>query len=311
MLLDLSNGKSNLPDILILGAAKSGTTSLAFYLKQHPDVFMPRKEPGFFAYYNRPLTEIPSGIRDRQIVDLSEYTSLYSPVGKGQKICDSSVAQLTNHEYTLRNIEALYGDRSRELSTFIILRNPVDRAFSHYLMFVKNEIENLSFEEAINEEVAQERRKVQLGFDYIGGSMYADRVRDILKALPQTKVYLTSDLKKPEFLADFLEACYLRSDVEINTSARLNPSGIPKKAGLFKMLRKKNALTSFLNNTLSDKQLFKLKAFKSRLVGLSVERVEIDPALKRKLMNQYFKADLKALENLIDRDLSMWYDAHN
>jgi len=49
MRLKIKGQYVHLPDILILGAAKSGTTSLAFYLKQHPDVFMPRKEPGFFA----------------------------------------------------------------------------------------------------------------------------------------------------------------------------------------------------------------------------------------------------------------------
>ncbi|HKK38010.1 MAG TPA: sulfotransferase, partial [Cryomorphaceae bacterium] len=82
MLININGHQLNLPDILILGAAKSGTTSLAFFLKQHPDVFMPRKEPGFFAYHDREKNEIPSGIRDRQIVDLKEYTDMYARVGK-------------------------------------------------------------------------------------------------------------------------------------------------------------------------------------------------------------------------------------
>ncbi len=107
MLVNVKGKELNLPDILILGAAKSGTTSLAFFLKQHPDVYMPRKEPGFFAYHDREATEIPSGIRDRQIVDLKEYTDMYAGVGGSQKICDSSVAQFTNHKHTLRNIKAL------------------------------------------------------------------------------------------------------------------------------------------------------------------------------------------------------------
>ena len=48
----------NLPDFILVGAAKCGTSSLHAYLAQHPDIFMPKlvKEPNFFAYKDKPLT---------------------------------------------------------------------------------------------------------------------------------------------------------------------------------------------------------------------------------------------------------------
>jgi hypothetical protein len=309
MLLKVQDQDLHLPDILILGAAKSGTTSMAFFLKQHPDVFMPRKEPGFFAYHDRPKDEIPSGIRDRQIVNLKEYTDMYAAVGANQKICDSSVAQFTNHAHTLQNIKNLYGDRAKELKTFVILRNPVDRAFSHYLMFVKNQLESLDFEEALKPENVEKRKSEQLGFDYVGGSLYADRIADILRELPQTKVYITSDLKDPNFLNDFLEACDLRTDVEINTTARLNPSGLPKNRGLISALNHQNPIKSLMKKALPGKTLFKLYALKSKLMEKGIERVKIDPEIRAYLMENHFKADIQRLEKIIDRDLSKWYRA--
>lgn len=307
MLVNIKGQELNLPDILILGAAKSGTTSLAFFLKQHPDVYMPRKEPGFFAYHDRDADEIPSGIRDRQIVDLKEYTDMYAGVGEGQKICDSSVAQFSNHTDTLRNIKSLYGDRAKELKTFIILRNPIDRSFSHYLMFVKNQLENLEFQEALAPEIVARRKKEQLGFDYIGGSLYAQRIEEILAELPQTKVYITSDLKRPDLLVEFLKACDLRTDVDINTKARLNPSGIPKKKGLISALNHQNPVKSFMKKALPGKTLFKLYALKSKLMEKGIERVDLDPDLRMELTEKYFKSDIQQLEKLLDRDLSMWY----
>ncbi|MCZ4407825.1 sulfotransferase [Cryomorphaceae bacterium 1068] len=309
MLIDINGQDLNLPDILILGAAKSGTTSLAFFLKQHPDVFMPRKEPGFFAYHDRDVSEIPSGIRDRQIVDLKEYTDMYAPVGKGQKICDSSVAQFTNHKDTLRNIKALYGEKTKELKTFIILRNPVDRSFSHYLMFVKNQLEDLDFKEALAPEIVEQRRKEQLGFDYIGGSLYAERIKDILEELPQTVVYITSDLKRSELLEEFLTACDLRVDVDINTKARLNPSGLPKRKGLISALNHQNPLKAFMKKALPGKALFKLYALKSKLMEKGIERVELDPVVRMELTEKYFKSDIQELEKILNRDLSKWYAA--
>lgn len=307
MKVEIDHKLLNLPDILILGAAKSGTTSMAFFLKQHPDVFMPRKEPGFFAYYNRPAEEIPAGIRDRQIVDLKEYTGMYEGVEQGQKICDSSVAQFTNHKHTLRNIRDLYGDLRHELKTFVILRNPVDRSFSHYLMFVKNGLENMEFEDALDPQVVEMRRKEQLGFDYIGGSLYADRIEEILRELPQTKVYVTEDLKREDFLSDFLNACGLRSDVDINTTAKLNPSGLPKKKGLIALLNHQNGVKTMMKKVLPDKSLFKLVALKSKLMEKGIQRVKIDPSLREKLMAEHFEKDLKRLETIVGRDLSHWY----
>ncbi|MEM9053472.1 MAG: sulfotransferase domain-containing protein [Bacteroidota bacterium] len=306
MTVDYQGQSRNFPDIIILGAAKCGTTSLAFYLKQHPDVHMPRKEPGFFAYHNRPALEIPSGIRERQMVDVDKYTAMYENAGD-RLICDSSVAHFTNHEHTIANIRAVYKDKADQIKTSLVLRNPMDRSFSHYLMFVKNGLEDLSFEEAIQPDVVKSRIGQQLGFDYLGGSLYYERVKAFLEAFPQTKVYITEDLKKKKVLLDdFLDYCGLRTDVNIDVETRLNPSGLPKNKGLIRVLHHRNGAKAFLKKVLPDSIQFKLTAAKSRMIEKSIERVDMNPVTRAKILEEVFLADIQNLEGLIKRDLSAW-----
>lgn len=309
MTLDYHGKSRNFPDIIILGAAKCGTTTLAFYLKQHPDVFIPRKEPGFFAFHGRPQHEIPSGIRERQMVDADKYTDMYKGAGE-RLICDSSVAHFTNHNSTIKNINDVYGENPKNVKTVLVLRNPADRAFSHYLMFVKNGLEHLSFEEAILPENVEKRIDQQLGFDYLGGSLYYERVAAFLEAFPQTKVYITEDLKKKkELLHDFLDFCGLRKDVEIDVETRLNPSGLPKNKGLIRALHQRNFVKQILKKVLPDKIQFKLTAAKSRMIEKSIERVEMNPETRTKVLEEVFFQDIEKLEKLIGRDLSGWKSA--
>lgn len=308
MKVNVNSRSVNLPDILIFGAAKSGTTSLAFFLKQHPDVVMPVKEPGFFSYFDRPVSEIPSGIREYQITDFEAYTSMYKKAGPGKMICDASVSQFSNHRHTLANIDKLYGERKRELKTMVILRHPVDRAFSHYLMFLKNGLEHLSFEEAIQPEAVRSRISEQLGFDYLGGSMYAERLAAFKEVFPDMKVYFTEELKNTRgVLDDFLEYCGLRTDVSIDTSVKLNPSGIPKRKGLIKMLHKRSSLKRLMKKYLPDRLQYKLIAAKSGLLEKSIERVSVDPELKAELTRLHFIEDIQNVEALTGRNLSHWY----
>ncbi len=302
----------NFPDIFIVGAAKSGTTSLAFYLKQHPDVAIPRKEPGFFAFHGSAPHEIPSGIRDRQVVEVKAFAELNKSVKPNQKLCDSSVAYLTNYAQTIANIKKIYGNRIDELKFTIVLRNPVDRAFSHYLMFVKNGLESLGFEEAIKPEVVASRVSKQLGFDYLGNSLYYERTKAFLDNFKHVKIYLTEDLKDSQaVMKDYLEFLDLNNQVNINTDVKLNPSGIPKNKGIVRSLHKRSKLKDYLKRILPDNIQYKLISVKSQLLERNIERVNIDQELKARLVDEYFKEDILAMQKLLGRDLGNWLNMRN
>jgi len=299
----------NLPDYFLVGAAKSGTTTLAYFVQQHSAVAMPRKEPGFMAYYNKADHEVPSRIRSRQIRDMEVYKDLYRSIDPSQKICDASVANLSKYEDSIRNLQKLYGPKAAELKIVAILRQPVDRSFSHYMMLVKNGYEELSFEEAIKDENALARISIANGYNYLKNSLYYDRVKAYKEAFPQMKIYLTDDLKDPEALSkdlfDYLELDY---PDDLNLHMKLNPSGMPKRRGLIKALNGYSESKEKLKRALPDSWQSKLVEFKSAVTARNVVKVKVDPVIKHRLTQEYFKTDIERLATLIDRDLSHWLD---
>ena len=106
-----------LPNFLIVGAAKSGTTSLTHYLSQHPDIFIsPLKDRGFFTFHDN------EGIKYYKRVFFNDWANQ-------KAIGEADVAYLTR-SYCAEKIYHNLG----LIRILIILRNPVERAFSDYLM---------------------------------------------------------------------------------------------------------------------------------------------------------------------------------
>ena len=109
---------TSLVNLFIVGAAKSGTTSLWKYLSHHPDVFTTadelHKEPAFFSLHGEHL-------------GLQNYHALYKEGEHQRYRCDASTAYLTSPESAQR----IY-DYNPQAKIIAVLRNPIDRAYSLY-----------------------------------------------------------------------------------------------------------------------------------------------------------------------------------
>ena len=126
-----SNYKCNL---LIPGAGKSGTSSLAYMLDQHPDICLSSpKEPQFFSF------------NDRYEKGPEFHNSLFDFSGSTKIFCDASQSYFV-HSHAIERAK----NELVEPKVIIMLRNPVDRAVSHYKWAVRSGMEDLSFEEAVN-----------------------------------------------------------------------------------------------------------------------------------------------------------------
>ena len=122
-----------LPNFLIIGAPKSGTTSLYRYLNQHPQIYMSRlKEPHFFLYDRNCVpncTDRVGLLRQREMVKrLSDYEKLFQGCGNAISIGESSIRYL----YSQDACENIYR-RIPKVKLIALLRNPVERAFSNFL----------------------------------------------------------------------------------------------------------------------------------------------------------------------------------
>jgi hypothetical protein len=134
-----------LPDFLMIGAQKSGTSAIYAYLSQHPQVFTSEnKEPGFFAFegLQRSFAGPDDARAGRDIVrDLERYRRLFREVGDKARAGEASSIYL----YAPQAAERIH-HYIPNAKLIAVLRDPVDRAYSAYRHLVRDGRESLSFE---------------------------------------------------------------------------------------------------------------------------------------------------------------------
>ena len=292
-----------LPNLLIVGAAKSGTTSLHNYLKQHSDIFMSdHKEPHFFINNEIGTNRIPNGISK-----YDDYIALFKNSESYKYRGESSTMYLQFPDISIKNINKYLND---DVKIIIMLRNPIERAFSGYQHVKRyNVMENLDFEDAIKQ--CENRYFINTNFTpatrYINIGLYYNMVKKFQANFGENMHIVIYD----DFIADtqnelskifsFLNI----SDCVINTNQKHMVGGWQwKNSFLKKLFLKKNLLNKFIRFILPF-QSFK-KILRNRLVQVfSTPVVKMKDTTKSSLQNLY-KEDLKKLSTIIDRDLKIW-----
>jgi hypothetical protein len=113
------------PNLFIVGAAKAGTTSLYHYLAQHPDIYMaPVKEPHFFSRIH-PAPELEAFFP--HVSDEADYLSLFANAHAETVRGEASTSYLSHPDVA----DAIWQKRP-EAKIVIMLRDPVERAYSNY-----------------------------------------------------------------------------------------------------------------------------------------------------------------------------------
>jgi hypothetical protein len=171
------------PNFFIVGAANSGTTSLYGYLKQHPDVFMPAlKEPHYFAQLtpSRDQRFLRTIIRDEPA-----YLRLFHRAQHYRAIGEASPSYLwePNAPYRIRRAIP-------HAKIIILLRDPVERAYSHYLMDVREGLQELPFREALQRDWTQGKKGWSVSHLYIELGLYAEQVRRYLEVFGPERVLI-------------------------------------------------------------------------------------------------------------------------
>ncbi len=277
------------PDFLIVGAARSGTSTLHDLLSRHPRIFVPlEKEPTFFSVYGQDWSyiDIRNGRKVEYIAeDLEAYLKLFSLARHDQLIGEASTWYLYFYEKTIENIKKIYGDRAESLRIIILLRNPVERAWSHYWLKKRNGEERLTFEEAIEPAVIRKRLEKRFvpSFDYIGFGKYWIQVKAYQRAFKRVKVLLLEDLAR-NLSRETAEIFEFLGVEPFNVSHRvryLNATGRPKNVfygRLIGFIYQPHPLKSSFRNLLPRRTRRKLK----NVLGEFLLRREPMPNLLRK-----------------------------
>ena len=180
---------NGLPDFLVIGAARAGTTALHSYLRQCPDIFMPRtKEPNFFAFEGQTLTCRGPGADDinNSLTRLADYRGLFATAPAGAITGEASPLYLYADQAATRIRHHIPDARLA-----VVLRNPVEQAFSHFLYATKQSIEPLAdFTAALAAEDERLASGWQPLFGYSRFPRYADQLARYLALFPRDQILI-------------------------------------------------------------------------------------------------------------------------
>lgn len=301
-----NNRNYRLPDFIIPGAAKSGTTTLYQLLSQHPDLFFPksRKEPFYFSFGGQKPQYADEEFNRIPIWDTQEYLNLFLEAKSDQLCGDASTSYLYTADKSIELMKEAYGAGFSRIKVIILLRNPIDRAYSHYTYLIRNGYENRSFEEAISPEGISEWKRKRWGFDYLKYGEYADQVAAYKTALPQTKIWLMEDLKQGDSMLREIFRYLEVPEMEVKSNVKANPSGIPKNRGMVNLLRK-NPVLQAIGKKLPEGLQHSLKRKRDNVMSKLLEKKPMQEDTRLKLV-EYYREDIEKLQEVIGRDLSHW-----
>lgn len=297
-----------LPNFLIIGAAKSGTTALYHYLKQHPQIFFSaRKEPHYFSYtQTSKQTNGPSHYVKNAITDFYEYKSLFDDANGYLAVGEASPTYLYIPEAGWRIKELI-----PSVKMIAILRNPVERAYSAYMHLVRDNLEVVkSFEEGLSLEETRIRNNWGPIYHYKKCGLYGEQLARFYELFSPAQILV---LRHEEFELDphsILERIYsfleIKTDFRANTSFRPNVSGNPRSIILqncFKLLfDKPNLIRTVSRKVLPETMRWKVT---SNLRNSNLEKSTMKDTTRKELIN-YFSSDIESLSHLLNEDFSGW-----
>ncbi|MDQ3611732.1 MAG: sulfotransferase [Actinomycetota bacterium] len=300
-----------LPSFLVVGAAKSGTTALHRYLGQHPDVYLPaREEPNFFAFEGRPPDfrgpgNTPAAVNATSLTTPAAYGQLYENASPGQRAGDVSPVYLY-WPTAAANIHRHLPDAR----ICVILRHPVDRAFSAFMHARREGKEPLrDFEAGLAAEPDRIARHWGFLWRYADMGRYWGQLRRYYDLFPrfQIKVVLYDDLVKDPLalLAELFDFIGVDPGFAPDLRVRHNVSGVPRSRLAYRMLGSRGALAPLARRAAPVVGERRLRDWQARLRNRMLSRQTLAPDVRARLTVD-FREDLERLGELIDRDLGHW-----
>ncbi|MFT7823745.1 MAG: sulfotransferase [Sulfurimonas sp.] len=247
-----------LPNFIIVGAPKSGTTSLYHYLSGHPEVFMSNpKEVNFFS--GNEIQAQGLFYDSFQVHSVAEYETLFEKAEEAKAVGEGSVSYLF-YPHTPKKIHKLLPN----VKIIILLRNPLDRGYSHYLMDYRLGLVSLSYDEIVHK--SGSHKNIDLYYQqYVELGLYYEQVKRYLDLFgpEQVKIYFQDDLHKNtenivQNLFTFLE---VNPTIKLSLEKEHNTFSMPKTALIHKLYSAgwlRSTLTALLPERLKEILIDKL-----------------------------------------------------
>lgn len=296
-----------MPDFIIIGAAKAGTTALYEILRQHPQIGMSSiKEPNFFALEGEILNYAPGttseGYLEECITDLECYQNQFGVYKRGIVLGEASPLYLYAPKASERIRHHLPNAK-----IIAILRDPVARAYSNYLHHVREGIESVSsFEEALELEERRQKDNWWWGFSYVKAGFYYTQLKRYTEKFSnqQIRVFLYEDfLEDPaRVVCNIFNFLDVDSAFRPDLSERHNVSGVPQNRVMWQFLTQSHPLKEPFKRLIRP-ELRKL--INQRAKNRLLQKPGLSPATRTRLVT-ILQPEIVKLQDMLQRDLSHW-----
>ena len=283
-------------DFFIVGAPKAGTTSLYHYLNEHSEIEMSsQKEPDFFS--DQSLQKQKLYYDKNRIDTLEKYNSLFERedvILRG----DSSVSYLFYEDVPHKIITY-----NPDAKIIIMLRNPIDRAFSHYLMDYSLGLISESFETIIQKQ--SKHKNANLFYQqYIQLSEYTKQIKRYLEVFSKDNIHFIDYEDFKNDTSDVVNSVFLflgvNDDFQPYLKKKYNTYTAPKNS-LIRYVYSFVAFRKMVANILSKNLTKTIR----NLLFRSDKKPQL-PELTRNFLKKHFESDVRELSELLNKDFTKW-----
>ena len=283
-------------NFFIAGAPKSGTTSLYQYLCQHKEIEMCSiKEPDFFSC--TALKKEQTYYGNDPIQNLEKYNKLFS--NKKDLLRGEASVSYLFYDDVAKKIKK-YNEKAKII---IILRNPVDRAFSHYLMDYRLGLVSENFEDIINKRINHKNALLYYQ-QYVSVGEYYHQVERYIKVFGPEKLLIINYEDFKNNLADTFEKICLFLNVshkfKVDFTKSYNSYKRPRNKivrWVYSFTRLRKILSQIIPK-IAVNYIIKMLFTESKKPKLSSDA--------RKFLISHYKDDIINLSKLLNQDLSSW-----
>ena len=294
-----------IPNLFVIGAARSATTSLYHYLSKHPEIYVPtKKEIDYFGVGDS--DQVYKGpdavtINSRITRTWEEYLGYFESVSKELYFVDVSPWYLYSP-----NAAQVIQSKVRDIKIIVILRDPVDRAFSHYSLMRKLGLETVSsFQKALEIEKKRISDNWAFGWFYRDVGYYGIQLSRYFSIFDREmiKVVFFEDLKANPSLV--MQSIYEFLGVSLEVDFHYEVYNEVKLDGysfVTSMLSSSSVLKNYLKMCINDRTRRKIQ---HTIMRWNIYKPELDKKT-RKILHENYKDDIKLVENLLECRVDFW-----
>lgn len=307
-------GEGRLPDFFVVGAPRSGTTSMYRYLQEHPGIYMSNyKEPSFFACgaAAKEVLGIDERLADdvileRSVLTWDNYLAQFEAALPDQLLGEASPTYL----YTA-HAPAVIARHVPNAKIVACLRQPVERAYSH--LSIASEGRDVTADDlasALAEETANPRTILVDRDDYLRPGLYARHVTHWFETFGRDSVHLLRYEQLDQDTAGAMAGIYQFLGVDPSfvpdVSVRYHQSGRYDRLSITHATRRVMPYLQRAVQRLPEGVSHRLAKLRARVHQAERTTTALDPDRRRQLTEKYFADDLAALQRLTDEDYGDW-----